>query len=337
MTALDLCESDPERGRSNILNRVISLTLLACFLNSALLSTKAVVAQEQAHQPPAAGQQSGAPSGNPSGNRITRLRELILLGKFKDAEIYGNDLMELTARANDKGLSLAICQLEVAKLYRITNRFDEAEQLLKEAQRTAEQQIPGANALLPNVDEELSNLYSLRGDFAKAEEFNQKAKALYKSATPSIPANIAKCTGRSALMHYRQTRYQAALQEYQDAMDLIKDDPKQTSLLADLTSGLAQVYGDSGQLDLSYQMNKEAVRLCEQVRDPFHPMVAQYLANLAYSAIQLRSWSEAEGYIDRALDIERSYHQENSKLSVRLQTLRELTTERLKPAAKGAR
>jgi len=275
-------------------------------------------------------------SGNDSvpeesfAQQLLHFRSLLLVGNWTEAEKTVNELLNTARRVNDGGLALARAQLEASSIYSGTGRWPAAKTLLLAASATLSKRAPKSEPEIAIAYNKLSAVLLSMDDLKNAEHFNQKALAACKQITAQKAMYESLCRHQAALIALAKHEIPPCLAQLDTAFALIKDDPKQVSLQAELLNTMSQVREFAGEPDLAYQLSKEAVRLSEQSSDPFNPVLAKYLTQLASCAINLRSWSEAAGYIDRALDVERSYHKSDSPLTIKLGNLRELVSRQLK-------
>lgn len=266
---------------------------------------------------------------------LMQFKILLVSRKFEEAELAASKLLNEANKVGDnQGNLLALCQLSVADFYATTGRISKGEELLHKA-LVLTQNTESQKPLQIEILERLGALELGKDNHKKAMDLMDKALELNGTITPRSNDRTARLLGIRGQFLAAQMEMQSALGEYQRALNLL-DENSSVQTRAGLIHGMSQVYAQTGEIDKAYVMNKEALRLTEQSTDPFNPRACAYLTDLADLAIRLSNWSEAAGYIQRAIQLESSHSSKPTALLTKLRALSEIVNAHIRDAGKPA-
>lgn len=264
---------------------------------------------------------------------LMQFKTLLISGKFEEAEFAANKLLSEAGKAGgNQGNLLILCQLSVADFYIATGRISKAEELLHKA-LVLTQNTESQKPLQVETLERLAAIELGKDNHKKTLDFIDKAIELNRAITPRNNDRTAKLLGTRGQFLAAQMQMQSALGEYQRALNLL-DENSNVQTRAGLIHGISQVYAQIGEIDKAYVTNKEALRLAEQSTDPFNPRACAYLTDLAGLAIRLGNWSEAAGYVQRAIQLESSHSRKPTVRLAKLQALSEIVNAHITGAGK---
>ena len=215
---------------------------------------------------------------------------------------------------------LAASYNNLGELYRITQRFNEAEQMYKAALEIRNR-LAGTNpqAYEPYLAQSYNNLailYNYAQRFNEAEQMNKTALEICKRLANANPQayepDLAQSYNNLAILYSDTQCFNEAEQMYKDALEIFKrlaDAYPQAyePYLAGSYNNFANLYMTTQRFNEAEQMNKDALEIYKrlananpQAYEPYLAISYNNLANLYYST---QRFNEAEQMYKVALEI----------------------------------
>jgi len=226
-------------------------------------------------------------------NRCLAIREKWLWGWHPDTAISLNNL---------------------AEIYRVQGKYEQAEPLYKRAIEIVEKplqilekisagtypQLGVRAAYLSN----LANLYQSQGKYEQAEPLNIRALSIREKALGGDHCDTAASLNNLAELYKLQGKYEQAEPLFNRALEIFEnrrgpDHPDTGSGL----SNLAELYWLQGKYEQAEPLYNRALNIREKALGPDHPGTAASLNNLATLHQSQRSYDKAEPLFIRALEI----------------------------------
>ncbi|MBR2415240.1 MAG: tetratricopeptide repeat protein [Bacteroidaceae bacterium] len=244
--------------------------------------------------------------------------------KFKEAEAYCNNCLDIADNDDDKATTLN----NLAILYSNTQRLKESEKYFSEVLeifRRLAMENPAAYE--PDVAMTLNNLAILYSDTQRLKESEQyyiEALEIYKRIAKENPEaykpNVAMTLNNLALLYKNTQRFKESEQYFSEALEiqrrLAKENPAAYEpYVAKTLNNLAYLYSNTQRLKESEQYYTEALeirrRLAKENPEAYEHYVAKTLNNLAYLYSNTQRLKEGELYYSEALEIQRRLAKEN--------------------------
>ena len=217
---------------------------------------------------------------------------------------------------------LAASYNNLGELYRITQRFNEAEQMCKAALEIRKR-LAGTNpqAYEPYLAQSYHNLailYNYAQRFNEAEQMDKTALEIRKRLAYANPQayelDLAQSYHNLAFLYSDTQRFNEAEQMYKDALEIFKrlaDAYPQAyePYLAGSYNNLGELYRITQRFNEAEQMNKDALeiykRLANANQQAYEPDLAQSYHNLANLYYSTQRFNEAEQMHKVALEIQK--------------------------------
>ena len=244
--------------------------------------------------------------------------------KFKEAEAYCNNCLDIADNDDDKATTLN----NLAILYSNTQRLKESEQYYIEAleiyKRIAKE---NPEAYKPDVAitlNNLANLYSYTQRLKESEQCYIEALEIFRRLAKENPEAyehyVAKTLNNLAYLYSNTQRLKEGELYYSEALEiqrrLAKENPAAYEPnVATMLNNLAILYSNTQRLKESEQYYSEALeirrRLAKENPEAYEPDVAMSLNNLAVLYNDTQRLKESEQYYIEALEILRRLAKEN--------------------------
>ncbi|MFN2371160.1 MAG: tetratricopeptide repeat protein, partial [Candidatus Krumholzibacteriia bacterium] len=225
------------------------------------------------------------------------------LGLYEAASPYLEEAVSLR-RAEGPSPDLSVSLAELADLYRVLARYDEAAAMLQESLadlggREAPDQLTLAVSL-----NELAGVYRRQGRYDEALPLYERARDLRVAALGPDDPLVAVSDNSLAALAWNRGDYAEAEARFLRALDVWERAYGDSH--ADVAKGLnnlALLYHQLRRYDEAERLYRRAVPIYEKVLGPEHPRLGQALNNLALVCYDQGRYAEAETHYRRALAI----------------------------------
>ncbi len=244
---------------------------------------------------------------NHGDTEIAKIRELMNLGKYSDAESRARALLEPGPPTTIDSLQRAgLLDLRAEALMREGKSNQPAAIESAEQGVALRQRIQGPSH--PDLARSLSvlgNIRRARGEFAEARECHQRALTIREGSLGPNHADVGVSLHNLALIHQDMAEYPEARVLYERAIEIHRtalgpDHPREGAS----SNNLANVLRSMGEVAEARRLSGRALAIREKQLGPDHPLVAESLHNLALQLQEMGDLEEARPLYDRAIVIE---------------------------------
>ncbi|MBE0566591.1 MAG: serine/threonine protein kinase [Krumholzibacteria bacterium] len=225
------------------------------------------------------------------------------LGLYEAASPYLEEAVSLR-RAEGPSPDLSVSLAELADLYRVLARYDEAAALaLESLDGMAGRQAPDQLTLAVSLNE-LAGVYRRQGRYDEALPLYERARDLRVAALGPDDPLVAVSDNSLAALAWNRGDYAEAEARFLRALDVWERAYGENH--ADVAKGLnnlALLYHQLRRYDEAEPLYRRALPIYEKVLGPEHPRLGHALNNLALVCYDQQRYAEAEQHYRRALVI----------------------------------
>jgi CHAT domain-containing protein len=180
-------------------------------------------------------------------------------------------------------LGAALCLLRLASVYKKLSKFNQAEQLIRQAIAIRETFYGKENSQVANALNNLANLFLEReANYAEIESLYKRALRIMKSELGESAPGYAAALNNLAVFYHRQGRYDEAKSRYKKALDINREQAQpQQSKIAQILKNSAEIEHDEGHYDVAEALYREALNLTISARGNTHTDVAETQSEFA--------------------------------------------------------
>jgi tetratricopeptide (TPR) repeat protein len=196
----------------------------------------------------------------------------------------------------------ARCVMNLATVYRWTNRFTEAEEKYKEALRLF-RHVPQAESEIARCISNLGALYVVIGRYSEAEEVMQNALKISRQI-PGDVLETANCLSNLGSVFYYTNHHPEAEKVFKEALEIHRGRPGSEFEIAKCLANLAAISTSTGRFSETEKYYKEALNIYRRIPGTEYYQAAA-IANLGYCYYLTGRFSEAEKVYKESLKIYR--------------------------------
>ncbi len=247
------------------------------------------------------------------------------IGNYRAAEENYKQAIALLGASDGDG-NAGILTDNLAALYGMTDRFEEAEQQHKRALQLLEQALGREHREVGTAAANFGALLSEAGRFAEAEPLLRRALAIAEAQSPQDLVRIAITLDNIAGMLRAMSRMDEALSHQQRATELFeKALPASHPTVAQTRNNLGRLLLDMGRPAEAEAQLLRSLESTEGVYGEGHAIVSATVANLGVAHIATKQYDKARAELNRALrGLERSFGATHTRLTDTLVPLAEL-------------
>jgi tetratricopeptide (TPR) repeat protein len=210
----------------------------------------------------------------------------------------------------------------VGRTYRSLGRFEEAEELLRQALDT---QVAASGERHPEVAFRIAEVASLMRDLGRldeAEEMHRHALEMRRALLPEDDPVIAESLNNLALVLWDLGRPAEAEPLYRQALAIYERSGGVSEEMADGVNNLSLVVRDQGRLDEAVPLARQALEMWREVGGDDHPGVAVALNNLARLLVAEGEYDQAIATYTESLELRRKvYGDEHPRVALVMHNL----------------
>ncbi|MDA0268483.1 MAG: CHAT domain-containing protein [Cyanobacteria bacterium] len=271
----------------------------------ALVLLGSPIAQAEALRPAAGTLAQVGPS--PSEQRAATLRQqvdaLYQVGRYAEATPLAE---RVVAIYRSQGASRAIANAlnDLALLYRVQGRYQDAEPLYLEAVDRMQNQLGDGDPLLATLFNNLAALYGSQGRYNEAEPLYLQSLEIDREQLGDRHPSVAASLNNLGWLYRNQGRYAEAEPLYLEALAIIREQlGDRHPNVAHSLNNLASVYRFQGRFNEAERLYRQALGIYRQQLGNRHGAVAANLNNLADLYRIHGYYDEAEPLYLEALEI----------------------------------
>jgi esterase/lipase superfamily enzyme len=248
-------------------------------------------------------------------------QDLVQAGKTLEAIPVAQQVVALSkVEFGEESAPYATALNRLAQMYRVTGKWDEAEQLYKRARAIREQHDKGK---LADTLNDLGLLYLASGRYPEAEPLLIGAVADYSSKYGPDDVYVATSSANLALLYRAQGRYAEAESLMQRALTVRKQKrgPEHVEVANSLSS-LASLYREQRRFPEAEALVNEALGIRRKTLNPEHPDIASSLNVLGEIYRAEGRYALAEDSVNQALAIrKKAYPADHPSIATALNSL----------------
>jgi CHAT domain-containing protein/tetratricopeptide (TPR) repeat protein len=246
------------------------------------------------------------------------------LGNYRSAEQNYKQAIALLGETDVANAGILTDNL--ATLYGLTDRFEEAEPQHKRALQLLEQALGREHREVGHAAANFGVMLNEADRFAEAEPLLRRALTIAEAQSPQEPVNIAIILDNIAGVLRMLDRMDEALTHQQRATTLFeKALPASHPTVAQARNNLGRLLLDMGRPDDAEAQFLRSLESAEAVYGEGHVNVSVTAANLGAAYIASKQYDKARAQLDRALrGLERGFGASHTKLTDTLVSLGEL-------------
>ena len=229
------------------------------------------------------------------------------LGLYEAARPYLEEAVDLRRAGAGTPRDLAVSLAELADLYRVLARYDEAAELLHESLADMEARDAPDQLSLATSLNELAGVYRRQGRFAEALPLYERARRLRVFAVGEDDPLVATSDNSLAALAWNRGDYAEAERRFARALAVWEraygDDH---SDVAKGLNNLALLYHQLKRYGEAEELYRRAIPIYEKVLGPDHPRLGQALNNLGLVLVDQGRYADAEPVLQRAYVIRAS-------------------------------
>ncbi|MGD2034784.1 MAG: CHAT domain-containing protein, partial [Bacteroidales bacterium] len=265
--------------------------------------------------------QSGRISGNDS---LWETRKSDSISVYKDSAIYysrkGDQRMSLyyftkSHKIAEKlygplSMELANSLINLAISYSYNWDYDKAISILKEAEQIyIKSDIENKN-YLGYIYSSIGLYYTYKGDYYRASEYYSYAgKFLNHETQQPYIRYEASLYIRMAYLELTLNNYNASLDYFNNAYEVIKRIPENSSVLITYYINRANTYSQMKMLDKSIDLQLKAIGLCQKDSSAYASKLIILYNNIALDYIALGRYTEAKRYLNKGIAYQKQISQ----------------------------
>jgi len=254
---------------------------------------------------PAAGAETAATVRPEIIRELSRAVQLEYQGHLKEAEHLLLGMIRAAEAAGENNLELGVALNNLAALYVVTERHQDAERNFLRSIRIVES-LPGqlAEQVMAKAKLHLAALYLDLGRSADAKKLDVTTLA-DKLASPEDRAR-AKSTlaGLLVLQNDRKTAEQIYLEVLAFWRDPAREDKGQVEI-ATILNNLAVIALAQDRLEVARTRLEQALEAWQRKFGPKHPNMAKAMGNMGTVCMELKQYDDAAMWLDRATSLAR--------------------------------
>lgn len=231
------------------------------------------------------------------------------LGLYDEAEPQLTTALGLreAQRNSGGGLSeqeLALNRVDLARLYIVQARYDEAAALLRQSLRSLGGEETEHRLELASVLDELAGVLGRQGRFAEAGPLNRQALEIRLADLGDDHPDVASSYNSQAVLAYYQNDWPLVETSFQRALAIRERtlDPTHPDVAQSLNN-LGLFYQAQDRYDDAIPLLTRAAGVWEQTLGPDHVRLGLVLNNLGLAHYEQRDLQGAEPFLQRALSI----------------------------------
>ncbi len=203
---------------------------------------------------------------------------------------------------NDKGLNMAEALVHIGNVYRITGKFDQAEEHLLQALRIREQLLPPTHELIAATYNDLGLVYT-HIDTDKSITYYEKALGIYQNLQPPDHAKMAIANTNLGYAYYRDKLYGDAITHYEVALKTWESIyPQAHPNKAYVLMALGQTYSGMRNQQAALQYYEKSVTQYEASQGKKHPDLAYIHNLLGNEKLVQQKFNEAIQHYQQAIE-----------------------------------
>jgi serine/threonine-protein kinase len=255
--------------------------------------------------------------------RVERFMENLFEGGDKDAgpaddlrvvTLVDRGLQEAQGLNDDPAVQAELYET-LGTIYRKLGKFDRADSVLHSA--LERRRSAGLDESVPDSLLALALLRVDQAQLPEAERLIQQSLAMHQRYRPPGHPAIAKATAALGRVLEERGQYDKAIEVLNHAQRLQSAQSVANGGLADTLDLLADAHFYLGHYPISDSLNRQVLRMLEQLHGPRHPSLADVFVNLGNIQIQLGHYQQAEQEFRRALAIDGSWYGKDHPLTAR--------------------
>ncbi|GAB5487148.1 MAG: hypothetical protein Pars2KO_07180 [Parasphingorhabdus sp.] len=233
---------------------------------------------------------------------LFRADAAIQLGRFDRAEEQYDIAIDLFLKTEPKSIQTITTRLKLSALYREQGRTEEALVIANEIESQYRENFPTDTVNFASFIVQIGEIFYVRGDYQKSEQYFQEALALYKKARDPIPMDTEVARVGLGKTYVGQGRWSEAETIFNQALanlkSIVGEDHDHVSIVL---SGLVSIYTETGRGAEAEPLARKALTIFTRTRGQDHPGTIRLLSNLALSLIYQNRLEDAETYLRQAL------------------------------------
>lgn len=194
---------------------------------------------------------------------------------------------------------------DLADIYTVHDRYDDSEQLYREAIVIQEKSLGCKHLRLARSYGNLAAVSLRKGHYEDAELQYKHSLSIVRNSLGSDHILFALLSGSLALVLKTQERYEDVEEIYKNSYKILKKSlGSKHSHLAVVLNNLAELYRAQGQFEKAEPIYKEAIEIKEISLGNKHPSLATTLGNLAILYQIIKRYEDAEELYRKSLEIQ---------------------------------
>jgi tetratricopeptide (TPR) repeat protein len=249
------------------------------------------------------------------------------IANYEQAEVWLERLYQIRQRKG-KLIDLAEAQNNLALLYHIQGKYEQAEPLYQRVLEITEKTLEPDRVSVALTLNNLAELYRIQGKYKQAEPLYLRALEITEKTPESDHYSVGVTLHNLATLYHNQGNYEQAEPLYQHALEIVeKALGSDHHAMAAMLNNLSMLYHNQGNYGKAEPLAQRALEINEKVlgSGSNHPSVVATLNNLAGIYHAQGKYEQAEPLSHRALAItKKTLDPEHLSVALALNNLAEL-------------
>ena len=246
----------------------------------------------------------------------------ILLTDMGEYGLSANYFQRLLTTMSDNHEDRANAYYGLARIYRSTNRHDEALELLRHAEDLQRGKMPESSFDLARTLAGIGSVCYELQNYQQELFYYQQSMDIYRKILPENHIEIARTLNRLGFAYANQQQYTLALDYLSKSLIVynhtVPDVHPDTALVL---HNMGLVHHILRHIDQSFDCYRKALKMRETALPPYHPFIAQSCYQLSVLHEEQRQYDLALNYAHRALAIYEKQSSNNGKPICEVQNL----------------